>query len=69
MQLGGGQEMVDGVLRNVPQRLVDLRTGQEVLGGQQEQKPDANRFEKNKVYRDKSGTRFTWDGEKAVPVT
>lgn len=68
MQLGGGQEMVDGVLRNVPQRLVDLRTGQEVLGGQQEQKPDTNRFEKNKVYRDKSGTRFTWDGEKAVPV-
>lgn len=68
MQLGGGQEMVDGVLRNVPQRLVDLRTGQEVLGGQQEQKPDTKRFEKNKVYRDKSGTRFTWDGEKAVPV-
>ncbi len=68
MQLGGGQEMVDGVLRNVPQRLIDLRTGQEVLGGQQEQKPDTRRFEKNKIYRDKSGTRFTWDGEKAVPV-
>lgn len=68
MQLGGGQEMVDGVLRNVPQRLIDLRTGQEVLGGQQEQKPDTKRFEKNKIYRDKSGTRFMWDGEKAVPV-
>ncbi len=68
MQLGGGQEMVDGALRNVPQRLIDLRTGQEVLGGQKEQKPDTKRFEKNKIYRDKSGTQFMWDGEKAVPV-
>lgn len=36
MAVGGGQEWdaAAGVMRNVPQRLVDLRSGQEVGGGQ-----------------------------------
>ena len=43
MVVGGGQEWdaAAGAMRNVPQRLIDLRTGREVGGGQQEQVPAA----------------------------
>jgi hypothetical protein len=41
MVVGGGQEYDEraGVMRNVPQTLIDLRTGQPVNGGGQAQKP------------------------------
>lgn len=69
---GGGQEWSPegGIMRNVPQRVIDLRTGQEIGGNSKlnQQATDTKRFEKNKIYRDKNGTRFMWDGEKAVPV-
>lgn len=69
---GGGQEWNEraNALQSVPQRVIDLRTGQEIGGNSQanQQAPNTKRFEKNKVYRDKNGVRFTWDGEQAVPV-
>ncbi|MDH5857798.1 hypothetical protein [Lampropedia aestuarii] len=44
MAVGGGQEWNQeaGIMRNVPQRLIDLRTGQEVGGAQQGIQPTAN---------------------------
>lgn len=46
MAVGGGQEYdaAAGVMRNVPQRLVDLRTGQEI-GGQQKARPGNPSYE------------------------
>lgn len=48
MTVGGGQEWDEkaGAMRNVPQRLVDLRTGQEVGGGR---KPGAAQPPKNHI--------------------
>lgn len=55
MVVGGGQEFdaQAGVMRNVPQRLIDLRTGQEVSGGPKqlppmEQNPQAIAIRDNK---------------------
>ena len=68
MVVGGGQEWdaQAGVMRNVPQRLIDLRTGQEVgTGGQGAQQ---QKFEVGKVYVDANGNRRRWDGKAWQPV-
>ena len=59
--VGGGQEWdpQGGVMRNVPQRLIDLRTGQEVVGGQSEQQEKPLNFKEGEVLRHpKTGARY-----------
>lgn len=70
--VGGGQEAdpATGQLRNVPQRLIDVRTGQEV-GVPAGQKPSASAqqsFVGGQTYTDAQGNKARWDGEKFVPV-
>ena len=69
MVVGGGQEWDEkaGAMRNVPQRLIDLRTGKEV-GTPASQAPEAGKFEKGKTYTDANGNRATWDGTKFNPI-
>ena len=68
MAVGGGQEWdaQAGVMRNVPQRLIDLRTRQEV--GADGQGVHQQKFEVGKVYVDASGNRRKWDGKAWQPV-
>lgn len=69
MVVGGGQEFdpKGNTMRNVPQRLIDLRTGKEV-GTPASQAPEAGKFEKGKTYTDANGNRATWDGTKFNPI-
>lgn len=72
LPVGGGQEFdpESGTLRNVPQRLIDLRTGQEV-GGSQPQAPQPlpprNQLRVGQVYQTARGPA-RWDGEKFIPA-
>lgn len=71
MTVGGGQEWDAGAntMRNVPQRLVDLRSGQVVGGGAgQGGAPDASKYQKGVIYKDANGQRRQWDGTAFVPI-
>lgn len=62
--VGGGQEWDANAMamRNVPQQLIDLRTGRPVTGGQQA--PAQGQFEVGKVYTDAQGrkAKYTENG-------
>lgn len=70
--VGGGQEwdQASGLMRNVPQRLIDVRTGQEVgaPAGQKPSAPAQQSFVIGQTYTDAQGSKARWDGEKFVPV-
>lgn len=70
--VGGGQEwdQASGLMRNVPQRLIDVRTGQEVgaPAGQKPSAPAQQSFVSGQTYTDAQGNKARWDGEKFVPV-
>lgn len=73
MAVGGGQEWdpAAGAMRNVPQRLVDLRTGREVGGGAGA-KPMAmpktqDELKAGQVYETNKGPA-TWDGKQFTAV-
>lgn len=68
ISLGGGQEWdaQAGTMRNVPQRLVDLRNGQEV-GAQGTSKPQTS-FEVGKVYTDAKGNKARYTAEGWKPM-
>lgn len=65
MVVGGGQEWDANAMamRNVPQQLIDLRTGRPVTGGQA-QAPAQGQFEVGKVYMDAQGrkAKYTENG-------
>lgn len=73
MSLGGGQEWdaQANTMRNVPQRLIDLRTGQEVGGNQTSQAkplPDKQAdLQVGEVYQTARGLA-KWDGKQMVTV-
>lgn len=70
MVVGGGQEWdaAAGAMRNVPQRLVDLRTGQDVGATGQGGKPlpapaDPKERKVGQVYVAPNGAKVQWDGQ------
>ena len=67
MPLGGGQEWdsAANTMRNIPQRLIDLRTLQEVgVPVQQQGQGGAGKFEVGQVYRDsQTGAQRRWNGQ------
>lgn len=69
MVVGGGQEWdaQANSMRNVPQTLIDLRTGKPVGGGATQTKPAGKQAAPVK-YQDANGNKAYWDGTKYVPV-
>ena len=74
MAVGGGQEVdpTSGQMRNVPQRLIDLRTGKEVGGNSSAAAPvtpkDMSKRVVGQVYQAPDGTRVRWNGNSWEPV-
>lgn len=69
---GGGQEWSDraNAMRNVPQRVIDLRTGQEIGGAQGRFQPmpaSADQAVKWQVYQTPRGPAV-WDGQQFQPL-
>lgn len=67
MVVGGGQEWDEnaGLMRNVPQTLIDLRTGMPVNASNQNQEP--TQFENGKYYQDKDGNVIYYQDGRAIP--
>lgn len=72
MVVGGGQEWdaSAGAMRNVPQRLIDLRSGREAGSTQQPPNMPADKAQRKAgmVYTLGDGRRVKWDGTGAVEV-
>lgn len=74
MAVGGGQEVdpTSGQMRNVPQRLIDLRTGKEVGGNSSAAAPaapmDISKRVVGQVYVLPDGSRGRWTGDRWGPV-
>jgi len=73
MTVGGGQEydQAAGAMRNVPQRLIDLRTGQEVGGSSSSATPmpsDPAQRKAGSIYTAPNGQKVKWTEKGAVPA-
>lgn len=73
MTVGGGQEydQAAGAMRNVPQRLIDLRNGQEVGGSSSSVPPmpsDPAQRKAGSIYTAPNGQKVKWTEKGAVPA-